>query len=183
MLGPEKLTESQRKAVEEMTAGPRGGVKGPFIPLLRTPELMSRLQRVGEYLRFQSSLNPRISEFLMLIVSREWTQQFEWYMHVPLALKAGLKYATISSLAKGRRPFDMTPDEELAYDFATELLRSKGVSDETYKRALEAFDEVGIIDLIGVVGYFATVSMMMNVAHTAPSAADEDTPRLPPLPL
>src|SRR3979409_1028406 len=84
------MTDAQLRAADELTAGPRGGVKGPFIPLLRSPELMDRLQKVGDYLRFHSSLEPRISEFIMLIVSREWSQQFEWSVHVPLGRKAGL---------------------------------------------------------------------------------------------
>jgi len=86
-LPADKMTEAQRKASEEMIAGPRKGVKGPFVPLLRSPELMDRLQKVGEYLRFQSSLEQRISELIMLVVSRQWTQHFEWFVHVPLAAR------------------------------------------------------------------------------------------------
>src|SRR5215207_5697517 len=85
-----KMTEAQREAAEALAAGPRKGVKGPFIPLLRSPELMDRLQKVGEYLRFHSVLEPRISELAMLIVSRQWSQQFEWAVHVPLGRQAGL---------------------------------------------------------------------------------------------
>src|SRR5258705_10359928 len=99
-----EMTDAQRKAADEMIAGPRKGVKGPFVPLLRSPELMDRLQKVGEYLRFQSSLDPRISELVMLAVSREWTQHFEWFVHVPLGPKAGTPKATIAPLAAGRRP-------------------------------------------------------------------------------
>jgi 4-carboxymuconolactone decarboxylase len=162
------MNEAQRNAAQALTAGPRGGVKGPFIALLRSPELMDRLQQVGEYLRFRSSLEPRLSEFLMLIVSRRWTQQFEWAVHVPLALKAGVKPQTIDSLATGSRPVAMAADEALAYDFCDELLRNKGVSDATYRGAVERFGEAGVIDMLGVVGYFTTVSMVLNVAHTPP---------------
>src|SRR5882757_3364997 len=109
-LPADKMTDAQRKAAAEMIAGPRKGVKGPFIPLLRSPELMNRLQKVGEYLRFESSLQPRISEFLMLIVARRWTQQFEWAVHLPLALKAGLNADSARSLAHGRRPVAMAAD-------------------------------------------------------------------------
>src|SRR3977135_308661 len=100
-LDPATMSEAQRKAAQELAAGPRGGVKGPFVPLLRSPDLMDRLQKVGEYLRFHSSLETRINEFLMLIVSRQWTQQFEWAVHVPLALKAGLAEQTVQHLAEG----------------------------------------------------------------------------------
>src|SRR6266705_6682822 len=99
-----------------MTAVPRKGMKCPFDPRLRSPELMDRLQKVGEYLRFQSSLEQRISEFTMLVVSRKWTQQFEWFVHVPLGRKAGISEDTIAALADGRRPSGMSEDEQVAYD-------------------------------------------------------------------
>jgi len=167
-LPADKMTDAQRKAAAEMIAGPRKGVKGPFIPLLRSPELMDRLQKVGEYLRFESSLEQRISEFIMLVVSREWTQHFEWFVHVPLGRKAGIPEDTIIALAEGRRPSGMSEDEELAYDFCEELLRTRGVSETTYRRAVMKFGENGVIDMIGVAGYFTTVSMVMNVAHSPP---------------
>jgi 4-carboxymuconolactone decarboxylase len=177
-----KMTDAQRKAAAEMIAGPRKGVKGPFIPLLRSPELMDRLQKVGEYLRFQSSLEQGISELIMLIVSREWTQHFEWFVHVPLGRKAGISEDTIAALAEGRRPSGMREDEELAYDFCVELLRTKGVSETTYRRAVTKFGENGAIDMIGVAGYFTTVSMVMNVAHSPPSD-DKSVGALSPYPL
>jgi len=175
------MSAAQRAAAAELAAGPRGGVKGPFIALLRSPELMDRLQKVGEYLRFRSSLEPRISEFLMLVVSRLWTQQFEWCVHVPLALKAGVRRETVESLAAGSRPAAMAADEAIAYDFCAELMQTKGVSDATYRGALDQFGERGIVDMLGVLGYFTTVSMVLNVAHTP--AAAPDVPPLQPLPL
>jgi 4-carboxymuconolactone decarboxylase len=176
------MNEAQRKSTQALAAGPRGGVKGPFIALLRSPELMDRLQQVGEYLRFRSSLEPRISEFLMLIVSRTWTQQFEWAVHVPLALKAGVKGQTLDALAAGARPGTMAADEALAYDFCDELLRTKGVSDATYRAAVDQFGEAGVIDMLGVVGYFTTVSMVLNVART-PAASGTNVTPLSPLPM
>jgi 4-carboxymuconolactone decarboxylase len=166
------MTGAQQKAAQELASGPRGGVKGPFIALLRSPELMDRLQKVGEYLRFSSSLQARINEFLMLVVARQWTQHFEWVVHVPLALKAGLRPQTVESLAEGRRPAGMAKDEEIAYDFCDELFRVKGVSEASYRRAVDHFGEPGVIDMLGLVGYFTTVSMVMNVAHTPPPKDD-----------
>jgi|SRR5882672_7920884 len=180
-LSLDKMTAAQRKAADELTAGPRKGVKGPFVPLLRAPELMDRLQRVGEYLRFQSSLEPRISELVMLIVSREWTQQFEWGVHLPLGRKAGLSEEIIHAVGEGRRPPVMKQDEGAVYDLCDELLRTKGVCDFTYERAVETFGEHGVIDILGVAGYFITVSMVMNVAHTPPQ--DAGVSPLPPFPL
>jgi 4-carboxymuconolactone decarboxylase len=165
-LDPAAMTEPQRRAAQALAAGPRGGVKGPFIALLRSPELMERLQKVGEYLRFHSALEPRVSEFVMLVVSRRWTQQFEWAVHVPLALQAGVAAQAIESLAEGRRPCGMAEDEALAYEFCDELSRNQGVSDATYRAVLERFGEPGVVDLLGLIGYFTTVSMVMNVAHT-----------------
>jgi len=181
-LPADKMTDAQRKAAEEMIAGPRKGVKGPFIPLLRSPELMDRLQKVGEYLRFQSALAQGISELIMLVVSREWTQHFEWFVHVPLGRKAGISEDTIAALAEGRRPPGMSEDEELAYDFCVELLRNKGVSETSYRRAVMKFGENGVIDMVGVAGYFTTMSMVMNVAHSPPSD-DQSVGALSPYPL
>lgn len=181
-LAPDRMNAAQRSAAEEMIAGPRKGVKGPFVPLLRSPQLMDRLQKVGEYLRFGSSLEQRISEFVMLVVAREWTQQFEWFVHVPLARKAGVAEETIAALAEGRRPAGMSENEQVAYDFCDELLRNKGVCETTYRCAVEAFGEHGVIDLIGVAGYFTTVSMVMNVAHSPPPQ-DGSVRVLEPYPL
>jgi|SRR5438552_5589668 len=181
-LAAEKMNEAQRKAAAELTAGPRKGVKGPFVPLIRSPELMDRLQKVGEYLRFQSSLEQRISELIMLIVSREWTQHFEWSVHVPLGRKAGLASETIDAIAEGRRPSGMPVDEEIVYDFCDELLRTKGVSETTYRHAVKAFGENGVVDIVGVAGYFTTVSMVMNAAHTPP-VPDGSVHALSPFPF
>jgi 4-carboxymuconolactone decarboxylase len=181
-LDPATMTPAQRQAAQALAAGPRGGVKGPFIPLLRSPQLMDRLQKVGEYLRYHSSLQARISEFVVLVVSRQWTQQFEWFVHVPLALEAGVKQETVTSLAEGRRPAAMAADEEIAYDFCDELARTKGVSEPTYRRTVQEFGEQGVVDMLGLVGYFTTVSMVMNVAHT-PAPNDERESALRSLPL
>jgi 4-carboxymuconolactone decarboxylase len=166
----EQMNEAQRKAAEELIAGPRKGVKGPFIPLLRSPELLARMQKVGEYLRFQSALSTRINEFVTLVVAREWTQEFEWFMHLPLAAKAGTSADTLAALAQGRRPPAMTEDEAVAYDFTTELIAHHGVCDATYARARATFGEQGVIDLVGLIGYFTAISMVLNVAHTPPEA-------------
>src|SRR5687768_2541010 len=172
-LDPQAMSEAQQRAAAELAAGPRGGVRGPFIALLRSPELMSGLQKVGEYLRYRSALEPRLSEFVMLIVARQWTQQFEWRVHAPLALKAGIEPSVLTALSQGRRPGGMKEDETIAYEFCDELFRTHGVSDATFTAAVSRFGERGVIDLVGLVGYFATVSMVMNVAHTPPPAGEE----------
>lgn len=177
-LSPDRLDPAQRAAADELIAGPRKGVKGPFIPLLRSPELLARVQKLGEYLRFDSVLPPRVSEFATLLVARHFTQQFEWHVHVPLALKAGTHADTIAALHAGRRPEGMDADEACVHDFATELLKNHGVGDTTYGAALQRFGERGVVDLTGLIGYFAMVSMVLNVAHTPPDRAPgvEDLP-------
>jgi 4-carboxymuconolactone decarboxylase len=170
-LAPEALSEDQRRAAAELAAGPRGGVRGPFIALLRSPQLMQRLQKVGEYLRFESALERRLAEFAMLIVARRLTQQFEWQVHYPLAIGAGLRRETAEALAQGAHPAGMADDEALVHDFCTQLLHTNGVADTTYSAAVKHLGERGVVDLVGLVGYFITVSLVMNVAHTpAPRA-------------
>ncbi len=181
-LDDASLTEAQRKAAAALAAGPRGGVRGPFIPLLRSPELMDRLQRVGEYLRYHSVLPRKVSEFVVLVTAREWTQQFEWSVHVPAAMQAGLEPAIVEALAEGRRPCSMAEEEEIAYEVCDELFRTHGISERTYQRAVASFGEQGLIDLLGVVGYFTTVSMVMNVARTPPPENDALQP-LTPFPM
>ena len=165
-ISTDKMTDAQKKAAEEVIAGPRGALVGPFIPLLRSPEFMSRLQKTGAYLRFNSSLPPKISEFVILLTSRQWTQQFEWDAHLPLALKAGVQPEVSAAMSEGRRPMGMDPDEELAYDFCTELHQNQSVSDATYERAVKRFGEQGVIDMVGLRGYYSMLAMIMNVART-----------------
>jgi 4-carboxymuconolactone decarboxylase len=161
-----KMTDAQKKVAEELVAGPRGALVGPFIPLLRSPEFMSRLQKTGAYLRFGSSLPPKVNEFVILLTSRQWTQQFEWDAHIPLALKAGVQPEVLKAMSEGRRPVGMDPDEELAYDFSTELHQNESVSDATYERAVKRFGEQGVIDMVGLRGYYSMLAMIMNVART-----------------
>jgi 4-carboxymuconolactone decarboxylase len=181
LLSDDQMDAVQRAAAAELIAGPRKGVKGPFIPLLRSPELMARLQKVGEYLRFESALPPHISEFATLIVARHWTQQFEWFTHVPLALKAGTPKTTIDELGDGARPAGMSTEEALVYDLACELSLNRGVCNETYRMAVETFGERGVIDLVGIIGYFTLISMVLNVAHTPPEPSSAIA-ALPPMP-
>jgi 4-carboxymuconolactone decarboxylase len=179
-ISRDRMDDAQRAAADELIAGPRKGVKGPFIPLLRSPQLMARLQKVGEYLRFESALSRRVNEFVTCVVSRGWTQQFEWATHVPLAIGAGTAPEAIEALRQGRRPTGMSGEEEIAYDFMIELQQNRGVSDATYRACVEAFGERGVIDLVGLIGYFTSISMVLNVAHTPPEAATvEPLPSLP----
>ena len=180
-LARESMDDLQRAAADALIAGPRKGVKGPFIPLLRSPRLLAPLQKAGEYLRFDSALSRRVSEFATLVVARQWTQQFEWFTHVPLARQEGTSAEAIEALRIGRRPSTMSVEEAFVYDFTMELTAHRGVSDATYGECVERFGERGAIDLVGLIGYFALVSMVLNVAHTPPVEV-EGVAALPALP-
>jgi len=164
-LALDQMTPDQKKVAEAIMSGPRKSLSGPFNAWLRSPELADRLQRVGEYVRFNTSLPPRLNEFAILITAREWTAQYEWYAHRPLALKAGLDPRTADDLAAGKRPAAMQDDEAIIYDFCVQLHRRKNVDDATFKAALEKLGEKGVIDLIGVTGYYDVVSMTLNLAE------------------
>ncbi len=172
----ERMTEAQAVAADELIAGPRKGVKGPFIPLLRSPELMSRLQKVGQFLRFKSSLPARLSEFATLVVAQHWNQQFEWFTHVPLALAAGTARETIETLRLGQQPAAMSAEEAVVFDFVTQLARDKGVDDARYRDCVAALGEPGVLELCGLVGYFTLISMVLNVARTPPDPVDGVVP-------
>lgn len=163
----DKMTEAQKKALEEVIASRgAGGAEGPFVPMLRSPELMNRLQTLGEYVRFHNSIGTKLTEFVILLTARQWTQQYEYDAHQPLALKAGLNQEIISAITEGRRPTGMAPDEEIVYDFCTELRQNQSISDATYTRAVSKFGEQGVIDMTGLVGYYTTLAMIMNVARS-----------------
>jgi 4-carboxymuconolactone decarboxylase len=176
----EKRTEAQKRAIEEFKAARGADISGPFIPLLRSPEVMTRARAMGDYLRFKSSLPPRLSEFVILLTARRWTQQYEWNAHQPLALQAGIARDVVDAIAEGRRPGTMADGEEILYTFWDELQRNQSVSDATYARAVAKFGEAGVIDAVGITGYYTMLAMVLNTARTPlPGGA---TPGLTPFP-
>ena len=162
----DKLTDAQRKAIEEFKTARSAEISGPFVPLLRSPEVMTRARAMGDYLRFRSALPPRLSEFVILLTARRWTQQYEWNAHQPLALKGGVKADAVTAIAEGRRPEHMAADEEAVYTLVDEIDRNRSVSDATYARAIAAVGEQGVIDTLGLVGYYSMLAMVMNTART-----------------
>ena len=168
LIPPDELTDAQKKAVAAYKAsrGPAAYPGGPYIPLLRSPELLVRQMGVADHILSTPVLPPRLSELASILSARQWTQHFVWHNHYPRALRAGLKAEIANAVAEGRRP-DSMPDEEAAvYDFVTELYRNHSVSDATYARALSTLGEQGIVDLIGYMGHFTTISMLMSMART-----------------
>jgi 4-carboxymuconolactone decarboxylase len=178
-IAPEHYTEGQKKAAQEFLETRKAPVFGPFVPLIRSPELMTRAQLMGEYLRYRSSIGQRLSEFTILITAREWTQDYEWYVHHPMALKAGLKPEIAEAVFEGRHPSGMAPDEEILYDFVTELNHTKRVSDATYERTVKQFGEQGVIDIVGLQGYYSLLAMTLNVSRLEPPKEARRLSRIP----
>jgi len=172
MPAVDSLDEAQRAAAQALIDGPRKGVYGPFLPLLRSPVLLDRVARLGEFLRFESILEARLRELATCVVARRVSNQFEWTMHAPLAVKAGVAREAIEALRQGAAPRSLAPDEQDALDFVDELLTTHGVSDLTYRTALARWGERGVVELTTLVGYFAMVSWLMNVARTPAQAGE-----------
>lgn len=173
---PESLTADQQSAVNAITAGPRGSLFGPFLPLLRSPELMTRLQEVGAYLRFGSEVPLHLRELAILVVARDWNQDFEWGYHAPLARAAGLEDTVVDAVSRGDAVTG-PPDVHAVWTLVRELLDTQQVSDPVFDRARDHVGETGVVDLIAVAGYYTTLAMTMNAARTPVPPEYERLPR------
>jgi 4-carboxymuconolactone decarboxylase len=176
----DKMTAEQKVLVEDVLSGERGTLNGPFNVTLRSPVMGDKAQKLGAELRFHSSLPNKLVEQAILMTARFWSSQYEWSAHRKIASAAGLSPAVIEAIAAGRRPGSMQPDEEIVYNFADELLRTRQVSDPAFRAAVARFGERGAVDLTGVMGYYCFVSMMLNIDRYP--LPDGDTPELKPLP-
>jgi 4-carboxymuconolactone decarboxylase len=176
----DQLTPEQQKMATMLKTPPRNSAlnSGPFNAYARSPGLGLLLLQVSDYVRFNSSLPPRLSEFAIMIAARQWSQPYEWRSHFALAVKGGLDRQILVDLGAGSRPQGMKDDEAALYDFCAELYRDKNVGDTTFKAALAAFGERGIMDLIGIVGYYDLVSMALIVQKATGKPGDE-APLLP----
>ena len=201
MIPTDKLTEEQKKGIEErrsqqqarMEACKNGtidaakctseyfGVHGPMVPLLRSPEVMVVANAMMNYVEYKTVLPTKLRELVVLMVAREWTAQYLWNSHYATGLEQGLSPDLIKAVSEGRRPSQMSKDEEVVYDFCDELRHNHGVSDATYARALGKFGEQGIIDLVSVDGAYSYMAKVMNVART-PAPKNATAPPLAPLP-
>jgi 4-carboxymuconolactone decarboxylase len=177
----EIMSAAQCDAADAIVAGPRKAIFGPFAPLLQCPTLMEHIGKTGETLRFQGSLPEPVREFAICLVARETSNQFEWQMHAPLAVKAGVAQVALDAVQAGRRPRGLPAEQETAVDFVTELMGRHGVSDATYSEAVHRFGEPGTVELAVLVGYFAMVCWVMNVART-PGVAGSRVPSLAAFP-
>jgi len=178
-LTASELNPEQKTLVEHLLSGERGTLSGPFNVLLRSPEMGDLAQNLGTYIRFRTTVPRKLNEFAILITARALNVQYEWAAHHKYALQAGLSPAIIDAVAVGKKPPSMQPDEEVVYNFTKELVDTKQVSDATFHAAVDKFGERTVVDLIGVIGYYHFVSMILNVdRYPMPEGAQ---PELKPL--
>ncbi len=164
-IAPEQYDADQKKAAEEFLAARKVPVFGPFEPMMYSPDVMSMARAMGDYLRYHSAIGNTLSELVILITARAWSQDYEWHVHYPIALKAGIAKDVADAIADGRRPAGMSADEEIVYDFTSELQENKRVSDATFKRAEQRFDKKGVVDMTAISGYYAFLAMQLNAAR------------------
>jgi 4-carboxymuconolactone decarboxylase len=172
----EAYSPEQRQAADRLIATPRGEVRGPFIPLLRSPELLDRAQALGEFLRYRCSVPVRLREFAILVTARHWRQPYEWLAHVRQAADAGVCKPALEQLAMAEAPVSAAEDERIVFAFVTQTHRDGEVDDAAYATALDLLGEQGLVELLGICGYYAMLAMMMNVARTA---CDDTSFRVP----
>jgi 4-carboxymuconolactone decarboxylase len=171
-LSPGAMTARQREVYDRMMSGPRHGATGPLAVWLRAPELADRAEVLGVYCRFGNSLEPRHIELAVLITARYWGAGFVWGHHVPMARNGGLPADVIEAIRTGRKPTFDRSDDQMAFEFLDELLRSKAVSDKVWTAAIAVLKEVGVVDLIGVAGYYGLVCMTVKAAAVGSDDAD-----------
>ena len=181
-LKADELSPAQKAWADVIAVPPRNAKFGapPYRAYIRNPELAPKLSALSDYLRWNTTLPPRLSELAILITARQWTAQYEWYAHYTLGQKAGLDVKTMDDIAAGRRPENMREDEAALYDLATALYRDKKVTDPVYKAALDKFGERGIMDIIGIIGYYDITSMTLITMQAG--APNDSVPPLPELP-
>jgi 4-carboxymuconolactone decarboxylase len=180
----EQMSAEQRALRDAILSGPRGSFKfgGPFAVWLHAPEFGKHAQQLGAFCRYQTSLPPRLSEFAIIVTARLWRAQYEWEAHAPIAQRAGVSAATIKEIKAGRRP-SAAPDDELAiYDFVQALYRDRRVNDATYRQVHDLLGDVGTVELVGILGYYALISMTLNVFRV-PTESDKAMPFREPVRL
>jgi 4-carboxymuconolactone decarboxylase len=178
----DQLTPEQKAWADSIAQPPRNAkfTNPPYRAYIRSPKLAPRLQAISDFVRWESSLPARMSEFAILITARQWNQQYEWAAHYPLALKGGLDPSVPADLAVGKRPEKMKDDEAVLYDLAMQIYRDKNVTDKVYDAAVEKLGENGVIEAVAVMGYYDLVSMTLITARAEPR--DTGAPILGPLP-
>ncbi|MCJ2051980.1 carboxymuconolactone decarboxylase family protein [Methylobacterium sp. J-070] len=178
-ISPDAYTPEQKQAAEAFTQARGKPPFGPFEPLMHSPEVMTLARSMGDYLRFKPKIGTTLSELVILMTARRWTQDYEWYVHAPIAEKAGIAPDIVAAIRDGRRPQKMSDDETIVYDFTAELQDTKRVSDATFARAEARFGRAAIVDLAAISGYYTLLAMELNAARYAIPADGTPLPRLP----
>jgi 4-carboxymuconolactone decarboxylase len=179
-IPPAQYSAEQKQAAADFEAARKVPVFGPFEPLMYSPVVMSQARAMGDYLRYNSAIGNTLSELEILLTAREWSQDYEWSVHYPIALKAGIRSETADAIADGRRPTALSADEQIVYDYAMELLKNKQVSNATFERAKGRFGPRGVVDMTGIVGYYTFLAMQLNAAQYPSGKDAKKLPRLPP---
>jgi 4-carboxymuconolactone decarboxylase len=171
ILNESQLTPAQRALLQSIRSGPRGSsttIRGPFAVFLHAPAFGELAQQLGGHCRFNTGVSPRLSEFAILVTARLWRAQYEWFAHVPQAERAGVKPQTIRDLHKGRVPKTAPKDERAVYDFIQELYKTRRVSDKTFGRVRALLGDAATVELVGILGYYVLISMILNVFRMSP---------------
>jgi len=176
-LPPEKLSAEQRKVYDAIASGPRGHVRGPLQVWLQSPELAARAQELGAFCRYHTSLPKRLSELAILVTGATWRAGFEWFVHAPEGIKAGLDPEIVATIKRGEQPKLEKRDEAAVYEFTRELLHTHRVSEATYRQAEKELGQVGLVELVGILGYYGLISMTITAFRvTVPEGEQEPFP-------
>ena len=178
-IPPADYTPEQKAAAAEFEAARKVPVFGPFEPLMYSPQVMSQARAMGDYLRYRSAIGNTLSELAILVTAREWSQDYEWHVHRPIALERGIAPAIADAIAQGRRPEGMSDDEDIVYEFSIELHRTRHVSDRSFARAEKRFGRQGVVDLTAINAYYALLAMQLNMAQYPLPEGGRPLPRLP----
>jgi 4-carboxymuconolactone decarboxylase len=170
VIPEDKMSSAQRDLVAAISSGPRGAYRpqGPFAVFLQSPEYGNLAQQLGAHCRYKTVIPPRLSEFAILVTARLWRAQYEWFAHAPIAEKAGVKKQTIADLRAGRKPTKAAGDEKLVYAVIHELYATKRVSPANYAKLQKLFGDAGMVEFVGILGYYALVAMSLNVFQMLP---------------
>lgn len=176
LVDEQHMSDAQRALLQSLRAGPRGKSitpRGPFAAWMHAPEFGQLAQSLGAHCRYKTALPPRLSEFAILCTARLWRAQYEWFAHEPMADKAGVKPKTIADLRAGRKPAAAPKDERAIYDFIQELYKTRRVSERTYKRLHGLIGDSAMVELVGILGYYALISMTLNVFQMLPPESEK----------
>lgn len=165
VLQRDQMSARQREVADIIASGPRGALKGPFLALIHNPELASRVQALGEHLRYGTGLPQTLVEIAILVTARRWSCDYEWAAHARIAREAGLREAVIEPLARRARPPQLEPDEALVLDFADETVWQGGPSDASFDAAVARFGRATTLDLLAVCGYYSMLAFVLNAAQ------------------